>query len=223
MIALMVSAQPSSAQQAVATEIEGISINRTDLSRKDQWHNLKRWVSMTFDRSNVIDMEDAERGTMIIKWSCPVQLPSDFVSAIVQQTYVIDVRDGKYRLQKVNPRVSYQFSRPDLYEDYDASRANMAANDIKIINSAAKRLFDSTYDWPVNDQYEQLAADYLSIASGTPQYRNDRDRERGKVNEDWIRAEHNWKLVAKPLLTLRQLDATMTASLDNALKTYDDF
>lgn len=195
----------------------------TDLTQKEQWHNLRRWVSLTFDRSNVIDMEDAERGTMVIKWSCPVQIPSDFINASVQLTYVIDVRDGKYRLQRLNPRVSYQILRPEVYDSFDSDRAAAASSDIQLINAIARHSFDGVYEWPVDETYEQIVSDFLATASSTPQYRNDRDRERGKISDDWRKAEHNWKLVAKPLLTLRQLDNTMSASLDEALKTKDDF
>lgn len=203
--------------------IEAEHIGRTDLSQKDQWHNLRRWVSLTFDRSNVIDMEDAERGTMVIKWSSPVALPSEYVSASVQMTYLIDVRDNKYRLRRINPSVSYQFMRPDIYDSFDTDRAAAGSADIQLINNLAKNSFGGVYDWPVDEKYEQLVIDFLSTASATPQYRNDRDRERGKISDEWRRAEHSWKLVAKPLLTIRQLDQTMSASLDQALKTNDDF
>lgn len=221
--AMLLPAAGVKAQQTSSTSLEGTTICRTDLSQKDQWHNLRRWVALTFDRSNAIDMEDAERGTMVIKWNCPVQLPTEFISATVQLTYVIDVRDGKYRLQKLSPRVSYQFLHSGLYEDFDVDRANAATADIKLINNAALRVFDGSYDWPAGEQYEQLADDYLGIATATPQYRNDRDRERGKISDDWRRAERNWKLISQPLITLRQLDSTMTASLAEALRNNDEF
>ena len=55
------------------------------------------------------------------------------------------------------------------------------------------------------------------------QYRTDRDRERGKISDDWKKAEHNWQLIRTPLVTLRQLDASMVNSLNNALTQNDDF
>lgn len=196
---------------------------RTELSKDEQWHNLRKWVSLTFDRSNVIDMEDAGRGTMIIKWSCPVSMPSDFVAANVIMTYVIDVRDGKYRLQRVNPRVSYQYSRPETAEYFDNALSTTAATDIKLINDLARRFYEGSLEWPVNEQYEQIAAAYLEEAGGVAQYRNERERDKGKINDDWKRAQRNWTIVNKPLATLKQLDASMIASLAKALSTRDDF
>lgn len=212
------------AQQSVDSRImPEMQTGRTDLSKNDQWHNLRRWVSLTFDRSNVIDMEDAERGTMIIKWSCPVVMPSDFVAASVSMTYVIDVRDGKYRLQRLNPRVSYQIIRPDAAEYYDSALSSTAAADIKLINDISRHFYDGSSEWPVNEQYDEIAAAYLNEAGSIDQYRNDRDRERGKINDDWRRAQRNWAIVSKPLTTIKQLDASMTASLAKALSTNDDF
>lgn len=212
-----------SAQTAESQPMPEIQTGRTDLSKADQWHNLRKWVSLTFDRSNVIDMEDAERGTMVIKWSCPVAMPSDFVTANVMMTYVIDVRDGKYRLERINPRVSYQFSRPDAGDYFDTAISTTAAADMKIINDLARRFYEGSFEWLVNEQYEQIAAAYLEEAGGVAQYRNDREREKGKINDDWRRAQRNWTLVNKPLATLKQLDATMIASLAKALSTKDDF
>lgn len=206
-----------------ATELRTESIAHTPLSKNDQWHNLKKWVALTFDNSSVIDMEDPERGTMVIKWSCPVAMPSDFVGATAVMTYVIDVRDGKYRVQRLNPRIVYQLSRPDIYDDFDVDRANQATADIKLINNVTRQIFDGSFEWPVDEKYAELAQAYADEAASIPQYRNDRDREKGKINDDWRRAERNWRMINKPRLTLLQLDASMSSSLDSALRHNDDF
>lgn len=211
------------AQTPATSELQPETIVHTPLNKNDQWHNLKRWVALTFDNSSVIDMEDAERGTMVIKWSCPIAMPSDFVGASAVMTYVIDVRDGKYRIQRLNPRIIYQLSRPDIYDDFDNDRVNSATADIRLITNVSRQLFDGALEWPVNEKYADLAQAYSNEAGSTPQYRNDRDRERGKINDDWRRAERNWRLINKPRLTLLQLDASMSSSLDSALRHNDDF
>lgn len=195
----------------------------TPLSKNDQWHNLKKWVSLTFDSSSVIDMQDDERGTMIIKWSCPVKLESEYISANVISTYVIDVRDGKYRLQRINPRISFQFSRPDVYETLDPERAEQATSDIRLINGIATRVYEGAFEWPVNERYDELVDACRDIVGSTPQYRTDRDRDKGKISDEWRKAEHNWKLLRTPLVTLKNLDASMVESLNKALKENDDF
>lgn len=222
--ALLVAPLKAEAQQtAEDSPMVELQTGRTDLTKNDQWHNLRRWVSLTFDHSNVIDMEDAERGTMIIKWSCPVVMPSDFLVATVSMTYVIDVRDGKYRIQRVNPRVNYQAIRPEVADFYDSALSSTAAADIKLINDISRHFYEGSSEWPVNEQYEEIAAAYLNEVGAVDQYKNDRDRERGKINDDWRRAQRNWSIINKPLSTLKQLDSSMTASLAKALSTNDDF
>lgn len=211
------------AQTVENYELAEYQIGSTALSKDDQWHNLRRWVSLTFDRSNVIDMEDSQRGTMVIKWSCPVVSPSEFVSASVMMTYVIDVRDGKYRIQRINPRVSFQITRPDFADFYDSSQSSMAAADIKLINDLSHRFFEGSTEWPVNERYEEIASAYLDATSDTSQYRNERDQEKGRISDEWRRAQRNWSIVGKPLVTLKQLDAAMIASLSKALSINDDF
>lgn len=223
LIALLTSVNGICAQDNSSQPLAESHIGQTPLSKNDQWHNLRRWVSLTFDHSNVIDMEDAERGTMIIKWSCPVAMSSEYVGAAVAMTYVIDVRDGKYRLQRLNPRVIYQFSRPDTADYFDGTVSPAAAADIKLITDLSRQYFDGSLEWPVNDRYEDIAAAYLAQTSAVPQYRSDRDREKGRISDEWKRAERNWSIIGKPYTTLRQLDASMLASLAKALSTNDDF
>lgn len=178
---------------------------------------------MTFDNSSVIDMADEGRGTMVIKWSCPVKMNSDFVSATVTSAYVVDVRDGKYRLQKLNPRISYQISRLDIYDEFDSNRSLLATDDIKLITRIASRFYDGALEWPVDSRLKEMDEAYLEVLSSTEQYRNDRDRERGKSSDEWLRNRRNWQLIHNPLASLRQLDENMTKSLHEALTTLDDF
>lgn len=190
----------------------------TPLSKSDQWHNLLRWVSLTFDGSNVIDMQDAERGTMIIKWSCPVKLDSELMSASVMSTYVIDVRDGRYRLQRVNPRVVFHISQPDVFEAFENGR-----DDIRLISGIASRVYGGSLEWPADEQYDDVIEAYRLTMQNTDQYRNDRDRERGKISDERRKAEHNWRLVRTPLTVLKQMDEAMAQSLDKSLRENDDF
>ncbi len=214
---------PSLAQSRTTESLSEATVATTPLSKDDQWHNLKKWVSLTFDKSNVIDMEDPDRGTMIIKWSCPVKLDSEYISANAIMTYVIDVRDGKYRLQRINPRISFQFTRPDLYDNLDTERAEQATADIRFINGIATRGYEGSYEWPADTNYDEIIEASRELLGATPQYRTDRDRDRGKISDEWSRAEHKWQLLRTPLVNLKNLDSSMTQSLNNALQQKDDF
>lgn len=214
---------PAFAQTRTSESLSETTIATTPLSKEEQWHNLKKWVALTFDNSNVIDMEDPQRGTMIIKWSCPVKLESDYIAANAILIYVIDVRDGKYRLQRVNPRIGFQFAHPDIYENLDPERAEQATADIRLINGIASRGYEGSYEWPADQNYDELVEASRELLAATPQHRSDRDRDRGKISDEWRKAEHKWKLLRTPLVSLKNLDSSMTQSLNNALQEKDDF
>ena len=223
LIMLAALAFDSSAQLPSTESLSESIVINTPLSKDDQWHNLKKWVSLTFDNSSVIDMQDEQRGTMIIKWSCPVKLESDFVNANVISTYVIDVRDGKYRLQRINPRISFYFNRSDIYDTLDPERAEQGTSDIRLINGIASRVYDGSFEWTADARYDELVDGTRELLGTTPQYKSDRDKDRGKISDEWKRAERNWKLLRSPLVTLKKIDASMVESLNKALKENDDF
>lgn len=222
-IIMMAANMPMAAQMHSDTGNVAEVVANTSLSKSDQWHNLKRWVALTFDKSDVIDMEDAERGTMVIKWSYPVTLDSDFISAAVVATYLVDVRDGKYRLRKISPRVNFQFIRPAGIEGYDSEMIERANSDIRLLNGLAKKFYGGSFEWPVDEAYDEIVAAYLEYLDSTEKYRSDRDRERNKVSDEWRGAEHSWQLLNAVRRTYREIDASMTASLDSALRQNDDF
>ena len=116
LLAALFAALPFAATAQTDLTVE--TVRESPLSKDDMWHNLRRWVSLTFDRSDVIDMEDADRGTMIVKWACPVKVASEFIDPVVSATYQIDVRDGKYRVRCLAPKVSFRIVRPAGFDEY---------------------------------------------------------------------------------------------------------
>lgn len=140
LFAAMPLAAASEQDQSVET------IRESPLSKDDMWHNLRRWVSLTFDRSDVIDMEDAGRGTMIVKWACPVKIASEFIDPVVSATYQIDVREGKYRVRCLAPKISFRIVRPSGFDDYTP----LNSADINLITGLAQRFYGGSLDWPVD-------------------------------------------------------------------------
>ena len=84
-------------------------------------------------------------------------------------------------------------------------------------------MFEGSFEWPANERYDEVIDAYRETLANTGQYRTERDRDRGKISDEWKKAERNWQLIRTPLTTLRQLDAAMVKSLDDALKHNDDF
>lgn len=195
------------------------TVSATTLSREQQWRNLKLWVSMTFDKSDVIDMEDSASGTMVIKWAYPVNLKSESVRASAFMTYVVDVKDGKYRIQRLNPHILFE----PLFDSNVGAIFENNVGDLNLVKGFANAVFAGSYDWPANENYDLVIDNCREKLASIPQYRNERDRERGKIDSDWSKAERSWQLVRTPLVTLKQLDASMSKSLEYMLNNTDDF
>lgn len=205
----------ASAQSDKVVEI----VRESPLSKDDMWHNLRRWVSLTFDRSDVIDMEDAGRGTMIVKWACPVKAASEFIDPVVSATYQIDVREGRYRVRCLAPKISFRIVRPVGFDEYTP----LNSADINLITGLAQRFYGGSLDWPVDETYDNILNAYVEYLDGTPKYRSDRDREKGKVSDEWKTAEHNWKVLHDVREGLDNLNASMLESLNKSLTANDDF
>lgn len=213
LFAAMPLAAASEQDQSVET------IRESPLSKDDMWHNLRRWVSLTFDRSDVIDMEDAGRGTMIVKWACPVKIASEFIDPVVSATYQIDVREGKYRVRCLAPKISFRIVRPSGFDDYTP----LNSADINLITGLAQRFYGGSLDWPVDETYDDILNAYVEYLDATPKYRSDRDREKGKPSDEWKTAEHNWKVLHDAKAGLDSLNASMLESLNKSMTVNDDF
>ncbi len=213
LFAAMPLAAASEQDQSVET------IRESPLSKDDMWHNLRRWVSLTFDRSDVIDIEDAGRGTMIVKWACPVKIASEFIDPVVSATYQIDVREGKYRVRCLAPKISFRIVRPSGFDDYTP----LNSADINLITGLAQRFYGGSLDWPVDETYDNILNAYVEYLDATPKYRSDRDREKGKPSDEWKTAEHNWKVLHDAKAGLDSLNASMLESLNKSMTVNDDF
>lgn len=217
LLAALFAALPFAATAQTDLTVE--TVRESPLSKDDMWHNLRLWVSLTFDRSDVIDMEDADRGTMIVKWACPVKVASEFIDPVVSATYQIDVRDGKYRVRCLAPKVSFRIVRPAGFDEY----MPLNSADINLITGLAQRFYGGSLDWPFGETYDNILNAYVEFLDGTTKYRSDRDREKGKVSDEWKTAEHNWKLLHDVKGGLDNLNATMLESLNKSLTANDDF
>ena len=47
----------------------------SDASKAELISRVKRWVALTFDRSDVIDLADPVAGTVVLKWGVRLQHP----------------------------------------------------------------------------------------------------------------------------------------------------
>ena len=216
LLAIVLAIMPPAVAQ---TEFAAETIGKSTLSKDDMWHNLRLWVSLTFDRSDVIDMEDAGHGTMVVKWACPVKVSSEFIEPVVSATYLIDVRDGRYRVRCLSPKVTFNIVRPSGFDDYTP----LTAPEINLVTGLSRRFYAGGLEWPIDETYDNIMNAYVEYLDGTTKYRSDRDREKGKVSDEWKTAEQNWKLLHDVKSGLENLNSSMLGPLEKMLTANDDF
>lgn len=189
-------------------------------SRQEMMSRLRRWVALTFEHSDVIDMVDEAAGTMVLKWSAPVQQPSQWLAAVLSETCVIDVADGgAWQLLIYAPRLSWGLTETAaMLEDAGLVGAEAQA-DTGLIRGIAKRVYGDSMDWPVDDQLDSVVAAYLEQLNSRQQFRTERDRERGKASDEYRAAERQWRILSEARRAAALYDATLIQSLSRALAT----
>lgn len=193
-------------------------------SKSELMSRLKRWVALTFDRSDVIDMTDENAGTVVLKWSAPLQQPSGWLSASLSETCVIDMRDGgAWRLQVYAPRILWAPTETaSMLEEMGLSNSEANA-DNRMIADISKKVFGGSMDWPLGEQVDAVAALYLDQLNGIEQFRNERDKERGKSTDEYRAAERRWRIINDARRGAEQYNLSLAQSLGTALAVPVDF
>ena len=187
-------------------------------TKQEMMSRLRRWVALTFERSDVIDMKDEAAGTMVLKWSAVVPQPSQWLVAALSETCVIDVADGgAWTLQIYSPRLSWGLTdTAAMLEDAGLAGAEAQA-DMGLIRGLAKRVYSDSMEWPVDEQLDTVVAAYLENLNAKQQFRSDRDRERGKASDEYRAAERQWRILSEARRATELYNATLVQSLSRAM------
>lgn len=193
-------------------------------SKSELLRRLRRWVALTFDRSDVVDLLDADNCTVVLKWSAPLTQPSQWITASLGETCVIDMRDGgRWRLQVYAPRISWAVSETASMLDEMGMTNEEAAADTRLIGGLAQRVYGGSMDWPADETLDKVVAAYLEQLDGTQQFRNDRDRERGRATDEYRAAERQWHILNDVRRGAEQYNTSLVQSLSRALSLPADF
>ncbi|MDE6271010.1 MAG: hypothetical protein K2M12_09195 [Muribaculaceae bacterium] len=193
-------------------------------SKQELLSRLRRWVALSFDRSDVVDLIDPEAGTVVLKWSAPLQQPSEWLAPALSETCVIDVRyGGAWRMQIYSPRISWSIPETVGMLDEMGLASGEATADSKLVAGLSQRVYSGNMSWPVDEKLDEVVAAYREQLQNTQQFRNDRDRERGRSTDEYRAAERQWRILSETKRSAAALDATLVQSLSRALATPLDF
>ena len=98
-----------------------------------------------------------------------------------------------------------------------------AEQDARFISDIAKKSFAGSMEWPVGEQLDSVAAGLLEQLSTIQQFRNDRDKERGRSTGEYRDAERRGRIVNDPRRAAATYNATLAQSLATALATASTF
>lgn len=199
-------------------------VKRADGTKDALWSKLKRWVALNFDNyKDVVDFEDPEAGTMVIKWNSSVTSPISFFQTSVSGIYLIDVKDGKYRFRVIQPKMFVTFQNPDNVNDLNDEAISNANADLKFVNGIASSYFNGSSMWPLNDTFNEISAVCLDMLSKTPEFKSDRDKEKGRRSGEWLTADRRWRLFHNVTAAYRDINDKMSRSLNQFMIQDDDF
>lgn len=196
-------------------EIVNCNSNKSQL-----WSNLKRWVSVTFvSYKHTVDMEDAESGSMIIKYSVTEENIGSYTASKTTAVLQVDVKDNKYRVKICDP----------IFEVFPN---NVGSGDIswmpttmlkaaKVEMEAALKLSQSGIK-SYKDLKTTIAA-YTSLRDGTPKYRKPKDEKKGKIDEAYQVYDKAARLAEWLQTMYRYRQDKIVESLKNGMAYSNDF
>lgn len=221
MAAVMLAAAAGAQAQSFVVDpqpVSEVSGKAEGATKAEMMSRLRRWVALTFERSDVIDMQDERAGTMVLKWSAPLPQASKWLTATLSETCVIDVSDdGRWRMQVYAPRVTWATTETaDVYNELGMPNQEAEA-DKALVSGVGRRVYEGASEWPVDDRLDEIDAAYLAQLQATTQFRNDKDRERGRATDEYRSMEHAWRIFHDVRRGVEQYKATLVQSLARSL------
>ena len=135
-------------------------VENGDLTKNEYWINLKTWVSNNFQTyERVVDMEDADAGTMILKVSAGIPVETT-IKRLGSCEYLlcfnikVDCRDGRFRVTISSVYSKIITSRaPSSLSFYPTNTIKEFVDDGDRILKLSKKYFGNELTWNINDAY----------------------------------------------------------------------
>lgn len=153
-------------------------------TKAELWHNLKRWVALSFDSYKfVTDMEDEKSGEMILKVTLdPDYRPLKYWNLKFPTTLDIVVQDGKYTLFTKNGK--YEATATERMNSVSRFTPSVILDDMSAECNALLSVTGYDGDTSIEHIFFEVKY-YLGKMNSTPKYRKPKDVKKGKVNSLW--------------------------------------
>ena len=200
-------------------------IIETELSKDNMCKNLKMWVSASFNNSqSVIDYEDKDSGTMVIKFKqsfggnskAVKRAAIDLLSNI---SITIDVKDNKYRYTIPNGTVFISLGNIySIQKDMNSAELREMANDLRVIVDVGKEYFNDGTDWIIDENYNKIINDYEDKLANIPKI-----NKKGKSNPDWDAMNRKLEILYDIKSGYYSINERLLNSLKNGIMSNNNF
>lgn len=134
-------------------------IEEGNLSKKEYWINLKSWISSNYARyDRVVDMEDAEAGTLVLKTTTSIPVKSVLLynnqgDFLLDFSVKIDCRDNKFRITVTDVCESFKVAKGIDYSLYSSESLTKISSELELIVHMSKEYFDGEAKWHIDENF----------------------------------------------------------------------
>lgn len=181
-------------------------------TKEELWHNLKRWVALTFNSYKfVTDMEEEKSGEMILKVTLsPDYRPLKYWNLKFHTTIDIVVQDGIYTMFLKNGK--FECAATDRMNSVNRFTPSVILDDMLAESNALKDIMGYDGDCSIEHVYFNINF-YSKQMNNTPKYRKPKDERKGKVDSLWKDYNDKYNTACSILtgysITLRDLNDSL--------------
>lgn len=186
-------------------------------TKAELWHNLKRWVALTFNSYKFItDMEDEKSGEMILKVTLsPDYRPLKYWNLKFPTTIDIVVQDGKYTMFMQNGK--YECVATERLNNVNRFTPSVMLDDMMAESEALKHITGYDGDTSIEHVFSEIKY-YMRQMNQTPKYRKPKDEKKGKVDSLWKDYKDRYDIASSILSGYYSAVSNLRDGLESTMK-----
>lgn len=193
----------------------------TGINKKDMWINLKKWCSSEFNSyDHVVDLEDEESGTLIVKWKNGAYLNiSKCIKTIVSSTIKVEVKENKYRYTVSDAQIKIEPNTSNKSEMSIRELENGIA-DLEFIISFCTEYYNNSTKINIDEKFNNIINDYRKKVESTKKYKNEK---KTKISKEWVKINKEYEILNEMLYNYNCINTFIIDSLKKKIIEKDEW
>lgn len=193
----------------------------TEMTKKDMWINLKKWVASNFNSyEHVVDLEDEDAGVISVKWKNRVGLNSSkYIKILMSSTINVDVKDNKYRYTLSDTQVVIE---PNIGRTSDMSYSELeeSINDLEFVEQFCTKYYNESAKIQMDDKFTSILKEYREKVESTPKYKNEKKK---KISKEWEKINKEYNILSEINNTYNSINELIISSLKKNMILKDEW